>query len=95
MKDVWTSMKTAINRRSFVKNGLTAAGAVAGAGLLANSAAVLAEGAQETSGHLSDGDAAILRFAAAAEILESDFWEQYNELGGIQDSELPSGSGNP
>ncbi|MDQ6701737.1 MAG: ferritin-like domain-containing protein [Pseudomonadota bacterium] len=32
---------------------------------------------------------------AAAEILESDLWEQYNELGGIQDKERPSGSGNP
>lgn len=37
----------------------------------------------------------MLRFAAAAEILETDFWVQYNELGGIQDSEEPDGSGNP
>jgi len=37
----------------------------------------------------------LLRFAAAAEILETDFWVQYNELGGIQDSEVPGGSGNP
>lgn len=95
MQDVWTSMKTAINRRSFVKSGLTAAGAVAGAGLLANSTSVLAEAAQESSGTISEGDAALLRFAAAAEILESDFWEQYNELAGVQDSELTSGSGNP
>jgi hypothetical protein len=29
----------------------------------------------------------------AAELLEADLWEQYNELGGIQDSEPPSGSG--
>ncbi len=36
----------------------------------------------------------MLRFAAAAEILETDFWVQYNELGGIQDSEEPDGSGN-
>jgi hypothetical protein len=43
---------------------------------------------------LSKGDAALLRFAAAAEILESDFWVQYNELGGIQDSEVPGGTGN-
>src|SRR5207245_11542393 len=40
------------------------------------------------------GDAAILRFLAAAEILETDLWQQYNELGGIQDSEVPGGSGN-
>jgi hypothetical protein len=37
----------------------------------------------------------MLRFAAAAEIIETDFWIQYNELGGIQDSEVPGGSGNP
>jgi hypothetical protein len=46
-------------------------------------------------GRLTRGDAAMLRFAAAAEILESDFWIQYNELGGIQDKEVPGGSGNP
>lgn len=37
----------------------------------------------------------MLRFAAAAEILETDFWEQYNELGGIPDKEVSGGSGNP
>ena len=47
------------------------------------------------SGGLTKGDAAILRFLAAAEILETDLWQQYNELAGIQDSEVPGGSGNP
>jgi hypothetical protein len=37
---------------------------------------------------------AILRFLAAAELLEADLWGQYNELGGIQDSEVPGGTGN-
>jgi hypothetical protein len=37
----------------------------------------------------------LLRFAAAAEILETDFWVQYNELCGIPDSEVPGGTGNP
>ena len=38
MDEVWRNMKTTINRRSFVKNGLTAAGvATAGVGLLADS----------------------------------------------------------
>src|SRR4029077_20867753 len=32
---------------------------------------------------------------SAAEILETDLWQQYNELGGIQDGEVPGGSGNP
>ena len=44
---------------------------------------------------LTQGDAAILRFLAALEILETDLWQQYNELAGIQDSEVPGGSGNP
>src|SRR6202140_644487 len=97
MENMWSNMKTATNRRSFVKNGLTAAGvATVGAGLLANSSSVLAEqGPEEHRGRLTPGDAALLRFAAAAEILETDFWVQYNELGGIQDSEVPGGSGNP
>src|SRR5580658_2635 len=97
MQHMWSSMKTAINRRSFVKNGLTAAGvAAASAGLLANGAAALAHGgSEEQSGRLTKGDAALLRFAAAAEILETDFWVQYNELGGIQDKEVSGGSGNP
>jgi hypothetical protein len=51
-------------------------------------------GAAVRSGSLSSGDAAILRFLSAAEILETDLWQQYNELGGIQDSEVPGGSGN-
>ena len=96
--DMWSSMRTAINRRSFMKNGLTAAGV----GLLASSTPVLADDDHdhdhdhdEHGGRLNRGDAALLRFAAAAEILETDFWVQYNELAGIQDKEEPDGSGNP
>ncbi len=96
MKDLFTSLKSAINRRSFVKNGLVAGAATVGAGLLATSPDVLAqEGPEERSGRLTPGDAALLRFAAAAEILETDFWVQYNELGGIPDNEVPGGTGNP
>jgi Ferritin-like domain len=85
----------AVNRRSFVKNGFAAAGlAAVGVGFLAGDASALAE-EQERSGHLTRGDAALLRFAAAAEILETDFWVQYNELCGIPDKEVPGGSGNP
>ncbi len=97
MHDIWTSMKTATDRRSFVKNGLTAATiATTGVGLLANSSSALADdGYEHQSGRLTRGDAAMLRFAAAAEIIETDFWVQYNELAGVQDSEEPGGSGNP
>ena len=87
-------MKTAIDRRSFVKGGLTAAG-IASVGVGLSSALLAQEATEEKSGSLTPGDAAMLRFAAAAEAIESDFWEQYNELGGIQDSEVPGGSGNP
>jgi hypothetical protein len=73
------------NRRSF----LIGAGAAAlGAELLADASLA------EASGGLTPGDAAILRFLAAVEILETDLWQQYNELGGIQDSEVPGGSGS-
>jgi hypothetical protein len=79
------------------KGALAASAATVGAGLLTQSSSVRGqEGPEERSGRrLTRGDAALLRFAAAAEILESDFWVQYNELGGVQDSEVPGGSGNP
>lgn len=84
------------NRREFLKNGMVAAGAATlGAGLLASGPAAQAEQEREKSGKLPKGDAAILRFLAAAEILETDLWVQYNELGGIQDTEVPGGSGSP
>src|SRR5215472_1436404 len=99
MHEMWSSMKAIINRRSFVKNGLTTASvATIGAGLTANIPSLLAEeGSEERSRRITKGDAALLRFAAAAEILETDFWAQYNELGGVQDNEFPGGggTGNP
>ena len=97
MHHMWSNMKTEINRRTFVKKSLSAAGvATAGVGLLANGSSLLAEERpEERSGHLTRGDAALLRFAAAAEILETDFWVQYNELCGIPDKEVPGGTGNP
>jgi len=84
--------KGSVGRRSFLKG----VGAVGAAGvLLPVGLARAQEGPEENSGSLTKGDAAILRFLAAFETLESDLWQQYNELGGIQDSELPAGSGNP
>ena len=94
MHEMWSSMKAATNRRSFLKNGLATA---AGVGLLANNSFAQADDNEkgEHSGRLTFGDAAMLRFAAAAEIIETDFWVQYNELCGVQDREEPSGTGNP
>jgi hypothetical protein len=85
------------DRRSFIKNGLVSVGAATiGVGLLANDSPVFAQdqGREKGSGELTQGDAAILRFLAAAEIIETDFWVQYNELGGIQDKEVQGGTGN-
>jgi len=91
-------MQKHTNRRSFLKSNAIAAGAATvGVGLLGKELPASAkEGPEEHSGRLTPGDAALLRFAAAAEILETDFWVQYNELGGIPNtSEVPGGSGNP
>src|SRR5579864_2056753 len=87
-------LKNATSRRSFLRKGLAvgAAGAT-GAGLLTNGLSLPAF-AEERSDDLTHGDVAILRFLSAAEILESDLWQQYNELGGIQDSEVSGGSGS-
>lgn len=84
------------NRRSFLKRGVVGSAAAVGAGLLAGRAPVFGqESPEEKSGRLTPGDAAMLRFAAAAEILETDFWVQYNELGGVPNTrEVPGGSGN-
>src|SRR4051812_40089754 len=97
MKDTLKDVHNAVDRRSFLKKGVTTAGAAAmGTALLSgNPLAFADEGPEEHGGRLTKGDAALLRFAAAAEILETDFWVQYNELGGIPDNEVPGGSGNP
>ena len=66
-----------VGRRSFLKQaGLASAAAVSASALTAGSAAAQSSGP-------TAGDIAILRFLAAAELLESDLWEQYNELGGL------------
>src|SRR5712692_8745731 len=84
--------KSTTSRRSFLRRGLAVGGAGAiSAGLFANGLPAFAE---VESGGLTPGDAAILRFLSALEILETDLWQQYNELGGIQDSEVPGGSGS-
>jgi hypothetical protein len=80
--------KRGVSRKAFLATG-AAAGIGVGLGPLGLSASAFAD-----DGPLTEGDAAILRFLAAAEILESDLWQQYNELGGIQDAEEPSGSGS-
>jgi hypothetical protein len=80
MKKPASNMNGSVDRRSFMKSGLLAGGAAAvGAGLLANGTPARAQ----DRGRLNPGDAAILRFLAAAELIEADLWTQYAELGGI------------
>src|SRR5260370_243843 len=76
-------------RRSFLRGGLAAPGII-GAGLIAKSLPAAAD----FDDRPTHGDINILRFLAALEILETDLWQQYNELGGIQDKEVPGGSRN-
>ncbi len=86
-------LKHSRSRRSFLRKGLVVGGAgVVGAGMLSGGLAIPAFA--KSSDSLTKGDVAILRFLSAAEILETDLWQQYNELGGIQDSEVPGGSGS-
>lgn len=97
MRDrVFETSKPCSRRRAFLKrSGFAAGAAIFGSDLLSGGVTAMAqEGPEEKSGRLTRGDAALLRFAAAAEILETDFWVQYNELAGVQDSEVPGGSGN-
>src|ERR1043166_8306254 len=81
--------RRSFRRRAFLRGSLAAGAGTIGVGMLGNLSNVKA-----SRGGLTPGDAALLRFAAAAELLEADFWIQYNELGGIPDSEVPGGTGN-
>ena len=81
------------NRRTFMKRA--AGGATLGAGILAANWNAMGQ-SSNTGPAITQGDIDILRFLAAAEIIETDLWRQYNELGGVQDAEEPgSGGGSP
>jgi hypothetical protein len=80
-EEVQAPRQRVVGRRSFLKRaGLLGAGALPLSMLAASSAS--ADATAPTTP--TDGDVAILRFLAAAEILETDLWEQYEELGGLQ-----------
>lgn len=81
MKQLTQFLERGANRRTFLKNSMIA-GAVAtvGTGILGSG---LPAFAQTSNSKLGKGDIAILRFLAAAELIESDLWTQYAELGGI------------
>jgi len=76
--DVRSQWDRVVGRRSFLKGvGLAGAAMLPGGALLASRA--MADPARK----ISEGDIAILRFLAAVELLESDLWQRYNELGGV------------
>ena len=66
------------SRRSFLQRNLAAGAALASAGAINPNKLAARE-----HGRLTSGDAAVLRFVAAAELIETDLWVQYAELGGV------------
>src|SRR5262249_2756446 len=90
MKGRVKTRKGSISRRFFLETSLALGAGTIGAGLLRGSPIAIPD-----RGGLTPGDAGLLRFPAALEPLEAIFWIQYNELGGIQDPEVPGGTGNP
>jgi hypothetical protein len=77
------------NRRSFLKRGAVAAGAATlGAGLVAGKSFAFDRDREDSGPGITRGDIAILKFLQAFEQVEADLWQQYSELGGIQDNEV-------
>jgi len=75
-------VKRSVDRRSILRGGLLAGGAAVGAGLMSGGKLAFGERA-DRGNEITKGDVAILRFVAAAELIETDLWIQYAELGGI------------
>lgn len=82
--DIASLAKKTFNRRAFMRNSVLAGAVMTGASVLEAPSAL----AEPGKGNLTRGDAAILSFLAAAEIIESDLWLQYQEIYGIQDNEV-------
>ena len=77
-RDLDSGGRRALGRRSFLKGlGMAGATLLPASALLVNKARAAGD---DSGGKLSRGDASILRVLAAAEIIESDLWEQYWEL---------------
>ena len=70
--------RRAVGRRSFLKRA-----GIAGAMALPGSALFASQASANASSAITDGDVAILRMLAAAELIEADLWQQYDELGGV------------
>src|ERR1700740_2071369 len=75
-------------RRSFLKKGAFGVGAAAIGGFLAKGSPAFAQ--ERDGGSLTKGDVAILQLLLAAEIIETDLWQQYKELGGVEVANNPT-----
>src|SRR5260370_42498050 len=89
-----TQWQRVTRRRSFLKNlGIFSATLSAAPLLTLEGRAEHRQQKRSSSSSLPDGDGAILKLLAAAEILESDLWVQYAEQGGTaattSDEEYP------
>jgi len=82
-----TGTQSGSNRRSFLRRTLATGAAVAGAAVVGEHKLSASD---TTSGKLSPGDAAVLKFVAAAELIETDLWQQYAELGGVATGQKPN-----
>jgi Ferritin-like domain len=87
-----SNWRSVVRRRSFL-HGL---GAAAAATLPATTLfAAEKPDSDRDDRPLTRGDVAVLRLAAAIELIEADLWQQYNELGGAVDHEDNPNPGNP
>jgi hypothetical protein len=88
MKKQGSVFSGANNRRSFLKHGMVAAGAVTmGAAVLPGTSAAFGT-EDEDHAPITKGDIAILTFLSALEQVEADLWIQYAELGGATNQGL-------
>ncbi len=86
-EDLASRWQRVVRRRSFLSGlGLAGASVAASAGDLS---------AEDNNNQLTRGDAALLQFALLAETIETDLWQQYNELGGAVDHNDNPNPGNP
>jgi len=78
-----TSVNKGTSRRSFLRNGIVSASAATlGAAAMGKELAAFDQADAGEGPGITEGDIAILQFLAAAELIETDLWQQYNELGG-------------
>jgi hypothetical protein len=76
------------NRRSFLKNGMVAAGAATIGTAMLPGTPVAYAGEEDDRAPITKGDIAILTFLSALEQVEADLWIQYAELGGATNQGL-------